>query len=131
MRYPGVTNVEIYKEGVLVGYRWFDARRLTPAFPFGFGLSYTRATAAGELGRRSHRSTSPPVTEPPLRLAAFRSVDLPARGSARVTVVLLLRALQYWDANTRRWRTLPGCLTVRAGVSSRDLRLRGTVCPGA
>jgi beta-glucosidase len=38
--YPGAADV-YYKEGVFVGYRWFDARNLTPAFPFGFGLSYT------------------------------------------------------------------------------------------
>ena len=30
-----------YKEGVLVGYRWYDAKASTPAYPFGFGLSYT------------------------------------------------------------------------------------------
>ena len=53
-RYPGVGEVVRYREGVLVGYRWYDAHRLTPAFPFGFGLSYTRFA----FGRPSLRRLS-------------------------------------------------------------------------
>jgi beta-glucosidase len=144
MRYPGVANVEIYKEGVLVGYRWFDARRLTPAYPFGFGLSYTRFALSGlrvdgssvsftvrNTGARSGSQVEqlyvgagkkPPVTEPPWRLAGFRRVDLDAGRSARVTITVPLRARQYWDVNGNRWRKLPGCLAVRVGS------LRGSVC---
>ena len=70
----------------------------------------------------------PPVAEPPLRLAAFRRVDLAAGGTARVKLVLPLRARQYWDVDRARWRTLPRCLSVRVGLASRDLRLRGSVC---
>ncbi|WP_194266008.1 glycoside hydrolase family 3 C-terminal domain-containing protein [Arthrobacter yangruifuii] len=39
--YPGEAGTVRYGEGVLVGYRWYDARDIEPAFPFGHGLSYT------------------------------------------------------------------------------------------
>src|SRR5207302_7009672 len=40
-KYPGYGEDVKYKEGVLVGYRWYDAKGIAPAFPFGFGLSYS------------------------------------------------------------------------------------------
>lgn len=39
--YPGKDGQEPYEEGLLVGYRWFDAKSIEPMFPFGHGLSYT------------------------------------------------------------------------------------------
>lgn len=38
----GVTDHADYKEGIYIGYRWFDANSITPRYPFGYGLSYTR-----------------------------------------------------------------------------------------
>ncbi len=41
INYPGIEGKEIYAEGILVGYRWFDTKNIQPLFPFGYGLSYT------------------------------------------------------------------------------------------
>ena len=60
-RTPAWASVVDYKEGVLVGYRWYDASGIRPAYPFGFGLSYTRfalrdAAHRGRAGGRARRS---------------------------------------------------------------------------
>lgn len=41
LSYPGDSINQYYKEGILVGYRWFDTKKITPQYHFGYGLSYT------------------------------------------------------------------------------------------
>jgi len=68
LAYPGVADEEFYSEGVFVGYRWYDAHGFIPAFPFGYGLSFTtfRYTnlqiAAGVPGTQSVATVSVDVT---------------------------------------------------------------------
>ncbi|MGY0034725.1 glycoside hydrolase family 3 C-terminal domain-containing protein [Pedobacter sp. NJ-S-72] len=52
--YPGDSVNQYYKEDILVGYRWFDTKKITPQYAFGFGLSYT-SFALGPLS--TDRST--------------------------------------------------------------------------
>ena len=54
-RYPGVDGVADYSEGLLVGYRWYDATGSEPLFPFGHGLSYSRFAYSGSCRHRARR----------------------------------------------------------------------------
>ena len=154
--YPGATDVS-YKEGVLVGYRWFDARHLRPAYPFGFGLSYTRfrfdglkirrrgATASVRVrvtntGRRRGvaipqlylglPSPASGVVQPPHQLKGYAKVVLAPRHHRTVSFRLGRRAFSYWDVTTNRWRVAPGCYGVYVGSSSRRLPLSGVIPRG-
>jgi len=154
-KYPGVAETVTYKEGVLVGYRWFDAKRLQPAFPFGFGRSYTSfayrrlriAPRAGELtvaatvtntGRRAGvavpqlylglPSPGPGVVQPPRQLRGFAKLRLRPGQSRRVRFGVDRRALSYWDTGAGGWRVAPGCYHVMVGSSSRNLPLRSVTC---
>ncbi len=156
-RYPGIGNLTSYSEGVLVGYRWYDAQHETPAFPFGFGLSYTsfsfsrlsvvRRGAASyavklrvtNTGRRTgwavpelYVSIPAPagLAQPPDQLKGFAKVLLAPRHSATVTIPLDARSFSYWNSGAQRWEIAPGCDTIRVGSSSRALPLRRTVSFG-
>jgi beta-glucosidase len=148
--YPGVANRQTYKEGVFVGYRWFDAKRLRPAFPFGFGLSYTtfsyraleitptatgatvsaKVTNTGEragaavpqlyLGLPSRRG----VPQPPAQLKGFEKITVAPGKTANVSFPLDARSLAYWSTASNSWRVARGCVEVMVGSSSRKLPLR-------
>ena len=152
-RYPGVKGAVHYTEGVFVGYRWYDARRIAPAFPFGFGLSYTRfalrqprASRQGvsievvNTGRRTGVAVPQlylglPAArgrpQPPRALKGFASVTLKAGASRRVRFPIDSRALSYWNVHRHRWAVAPGCYRWFVGSSSRDIAASGRLrCVG-
>jgi beta-glucosidase len=151
--YPGVNEQVTYKEGLLVGYRWYDAKHLTPAYPFGFGLSYTsfsidRLRVSGvrrfplsarvsfrvrNRGRRAGTAVPelylkvPVAGEPPRRLGAFTRVTLGAGRSRTVTVMLDPASFAVWNVAARAWDVRPGCYGFELGQSSREIDRRATV----
>jgi beta-glucosidase len=151
-KYPG-TGLDVhYKEGVLVGYRWYDAHRLEPAYPFGFGLSYTsfaldrlRISADGSQVSARVRNTgaragtavpqlylglpepSPAIVQPPWQLRGVDKVTLAPGRATTVRFHLDQRAYSDWDSASGAWTVAPGCYAVAVGTSSRDLPLRGEV----
>ncbi|MCW3015160.1 MAG: glycosyl hydrolase, partial [Solirubrobacterales bacterium] len=156
-QYPG-TGLDVrYSEGVLIGYRWYDEKRLEPAFPFGFGLSYTTsalkhltitpkgdgATVTATVTNTGSRTgyavpqlyvglpqPSKDIVQPPAQLKGFHKLLLKPRQSRKVTFALDGRSMSYWDVSSGGWKVAAGCADVRLGFSSRDVSLRGTLAQG-
>lgn len=151
--FPGEHGHVRYGEGLLVGYRWYDARGLEVAYPFGHGLSYTAfeygdATAAvnpdgdvvvtvpvtntgGIAGREVVQvySSLPgsSVQRPPRELKGFRSVAIQPGETVQVEVVLRRDELAYWDIRVDHWVVEDGEYVIDVGASSRDLRASTTL----
>lgn len=147
--FPGENGHVRYGEGLFVGYRWYDARHLQVAFPFGHGLSYTtfeydqifgqpdddgegitvtvRVTNTGHRAGREVVQAYVAVPESdqvrvPSALAGFGSVFLEPGEAREVEIHLDRRDLEYWDVRLDRFVLEPGTYEVSVGASSRDLR---------
>ena len=153
-QYPGVDGHVTYSEGLLVGYRWYDRKRIEPLFPFGHGLSYTTfrysnlsATPRGDgsvdlrftltnTGSRPGAEVAqvyvhePGATgEPPRQLKGFAKVLIQPGQSRLVRLTLPPRAFAFWDTSqtAHGWTIAEGDYSISVGSSSRDLRLRADV----
>ena len=146
--YPGSLGHVRYGEGIFVGYRWYDQRRMSVAFPFGHGLSYTSfsygaptvsVVEGGDLvvrvtvtntGDRDGREVVQVYVAPersiveraPRELKAFASVEIAAGASQEVEVTVRREDLAYWDIRVDRWIVESGSYLIEVGASSRDLR---------
>ena len=152
--YPGTDGKVDYAEGILVGYRWFDAKGIKPLFPFGYGLSYTsfhydrlridaqpdgkyvvkfdvtnNGTMEGDEIAEIY--VSPPVPSRVPRavreLKGFGRVHLADDQTATASIELDRHAFEYFDEAAGRWATEPGRYTIAVGTSSRSLLLTGSV----
>ena len=142
------TNSVHYKEGVFIGYRYFDTNNITPQFPFGYGLSYSsfrfsklKATASSHsvhvtLQVKNESSVAgaevvqlyvsprkPAISRPVHELKGFRRIALHAGESAQVSFTLDAGSFAYWDTWTHSPKTDPGEYVIEGGDSSRNLPL--------
>jgi beta-glucosidase len=135
-----------YDEGLKVGYKWYDAEKKTPLFPFGFGLSYT-TYAYSDLKVKPGKNTSLTFTvkntgsrpgaeiaqvyaalpaeagEPPKRLVGWSKVHLAAGESKEVTVSVDHAYLSIFDEQAEGWKLMPGSYSFMVGGSSQDFPL--------
>jgi beta-glucosidase len=142
-------------EGAAVGYKWFSARHLSPLFPFGFGLSYTRFAYANfdaenrggvvtidfdvtNIGPRAGWDTPEiyvrlpsSVGEVPQRLAGFSKVALKPGETRHVTLTLDPRLLAIFNERARQWIVNAGLYGFSLATSAVDPRLTGSVTLGA
>ena len=146
-RYPGIGTDVDYGEGLQVGYRWYDAHGAAPAYPFGFGLTYTQfafsdltvattgdgwtvtarvrntGVRAGTDVAQLYVAAPAAAGEPPYQLKGFARVDLAPGESRAVAFALSPRDLSVWDVAKHAWQVPAGGFRVLVGDSSRDLPL--------
>ena len=149
-RWPGTDADARYEEGVLVGYRWYDAHGLQPLFCFGHGLSYgeydygqphlrlDEATGAvtvsvevtnvgGRVGSevvQLYVAAPAEAEQPPRQLKGFAKVHLAPGATQEVSLELDPHELAAFDEASGEWVVHPGRYEVLVGRSSRDIRGR-------
>lgn len=143
--YPGPEATSEYREGLFVGYRYYDTAGVGVKYPFGFGLSYsefeysepeitdagisftvknTGAMDADEIAQVYVAAPESGIFKPRKELRGFARVSLSAGQAKKVTVSLPDRAFQYWNTAAGRWATEGGQYQILVGSSSCDIRLR-------
>ena len=147
-QWPGIDNISMFTEQLNVGYRWYAAHDVRPAFPFGHGLSYASfeyvdlsvdvtsisvtvrnsGAVAGADVPQLYLGFPPSSGEPPLQLRGFQKTALLAPNeSARVVFDLSPRDVSVWDIRSHSWLVQNGTFRVYVGASSEDIRLRGVL----
>lgn len=149
--YPGVDGQVYYDEGLLVGYRWHDTKKIPARYPFGHGLSYTTfrysglkadrkdympgdtvtvtMTVSNNGGCRGAETVqfyasqkNPRLSRPVKELKGFCKTDLEPGESKEIAVRIPVSDLAYYDDTTGRWVVEDDEFTIQAGSSSTDLR---------
>ncbi|QIK61072.1 glycosyl hydrolase [Dysgonomonas sp. HDW5A] len=149
--YPGDSIKQIYKEDILVGYRWHDTKKIPALFPFGYGLSYTTFeygkanTDKKEYGKDETIKVSftvtnkgkvdgaesvqvyasqakPSVERPEKELKAFKKVFLKAGETQTVELAVPVKDLAFFDDKTHNWTVESDQFTLHCAASSADVK---------
>ncbi len=147
--YPGHNNTVHFAEGIYLGYRWFDKKKITPRYPFGFGLSYTTfsmhhlsITSIGSDKQRMFNVTAEitnigkmagaqvaqlyihPLVSRKNRcvqaLKGYARVNLQPGQTKTVTMKLDWHDFAYYNSAKKDWQVPPGKYEIAVGSSSAD-----------
>ena len=146
--FPAKERTAEYREGLFVGYRYFETAKTPVLFPFGFGLSYTTFEYSGltvtekeasftlkntggmdgaEVAQLYVSKPDGEVFRPAKELKGFAKVFLKAGESKKVTIPLDDKAFRYFNVDTNKFEVEGGAWTVLIGASCADIKLSGTV----
>lgn len=154
--YPGEGDKVEYREGVFVGYRYYDTKKMDVRFPFGFGLSYTTfaysnlqvsasaikdtdtltvsaditntgSMAGKEVVQLYVSDVESTVIRPVKELKGFDKVELQPGETRTVSFTLDKRAFAYWNTQIHDWHVESGEFRILVGKSSRDIQLEASV----
>jgi len=150
LSYPGDSIREVYKDDILVGYRWYDTKKITTLFSFGHGLSYTTfaygkpqlsaktmdsdgkltiSVSVKNTGSRTGKEVVQlylgdekcSVLRPLKELKAFQKLELAPGEEKLVPFTISLDDLKFYDEAKQDWKAEPGKFKVYIGSSSTDI----------
>lgn len=156
LNFPGEGDRVEYKEGLFVGYRYYDMKEIKPLFPFGHGLSYTTFDYSNLVISRSSimdneevtvsvditntgnragkeivqlyiRDVESSVIRPLKELKAFDKVELQPQETKTVTFNLNKRSFAYYNVEMKDWHVETGTFQILVGRSSQDIVLQGEI----
>ena len=151
MSYPGDSVKQEYKEDILVGYRWYDTKKIKPLYPFGHGMSYTTfsyskpvissdvvgnnnsvriAVKVKNTGTVKGKETIQlyigdekcSLLRPKKELKGFCKVELEPQEEKIVTFNIDANALKFFDDVKQKWVAEPGKFKAYIAASSNDIR---------
>ena len=155
--FPGVDRQVQYREGLNVGYRYYDTAEKDVLFPFGHGLSYSKfefrnlsvqvvslagkdiqvlasveienvgIVEAAEVAQCYIHDIESSVYRPHHELKGFEKVSLKPQQKQTVIFALDTRAFSFWDTGSQKWCLEAGDFEVQIGSSSKNIRLRHTL----
>ena len=149
LSFPGAESVT-YKEGIFVGYRWFDVKNIEPLYPFGYGLSYTSfdfsdlktdkqnygqeeiiqvsfsikntgITDGKEVAQLYVSHPGSTVEKADKELKAYKKVFVKSGATVNETIGLPAKELAYYNEIKKEWTVEPGVYTIKIGKSSREI----------
>lgn len=156
LNFPGEEDKVEYKEGIFVGYRYYDKKEVEPLFPFGYGLSYTNFEysnlsvdkkemkdtdtvsvhvtvkntgdrAGKEIVQLYIQDVESRVIRPEKELKGFEKVALQPGEEKTVTFTLDKRSFAYYNVELKDWHIETGDFRILVGKSSRDIVLSETI----
>lgn len=144
--YPSKERTSEYREGLYVGYRYYDTAGVRVQFPFGYGLSYTEfaysdleikengvsftltntgSMDGAEVAQLYVGLPGAEVFRPRKELKGFAKVFLKKGKSRRVTIPFDDKTFRYWNVKTGKWEREAGSYQIMVGSSVVDIRLEG------
>lgn len=156
LNFPGEDDRVEYREGIFVGYRYYDKKEMDVLFPFGYGLSYstfeysdlvldkkemtdqdilrvsvkvrnTGKVSGKEIVQLYVRDIDSSVIRPEKELKGFEKVELNPGEEKEVIFTLDNRAFAYYNVDIKDWHVESGEFEILIGKSSRDIVLKNTV----
>lgn len=149
--YPGVGGKQEYQEDILVGYRWFDTKKIVPKFAFGYGLSYTTfEVSKAILDKKLYNANDTvklrmnikntgkikgseviqiyvsdvesSVMRPVKELKAFHKAELLGGESKQIEIQLPVKNWAFYDESIKNWKLESGKFNILVGTSSDDIK---------